>query len=345
MSFSTTRLLEILARSKGRRRFAEFEIRNLQNEWSQKSQHSSWCLEDFTLIRLVTILENAFRGCIKELVDEDSDCKKRSVALITKLPNKSIADVMLHIDQDIFTIGDIVSHTVNCGSLTDIVVGMESIYGDSFKTDVADSRERWIEDGGVYKAAFVADVDETFSSIARLFEVRHILVHELPRERPYKREELPKFLDHCNRFIKALSWLVTYKIRGVVPRTQSQKNVESWKRAEFAAGNLSQYFGNQPIISECVEDYHPHAVWNWFAHLASDARSGLSLGQFHSGTIAPVLYANALAQLNAWRLQYLKEHRDRFSLEETVKMASNAEQFGLPPSRYALPTYRPRSKD
>ena len=41
------------------------------------------------------------------------------------------------------------------------------------------------------------------SELDRLLRVRHILVHESPRVRPYAEEELPYFLAHAKQFLTA----------------------------------------------------------------------------------------------------------------------------------------------
>ena len=57
---------------------------------------------------------------------------------------------------------------------------------------------------------------KTLSQLDRLLRVRHILVHELPRVRPYAEEELPDFLAHAKQFLTALEWLQVGHLYGKV---------------------------------------------------------------------------------------------------------------------------------
>lgn len=320
MSSLATQLLEILARAGRLGRHAGFLLNSLRHDVDRLDKKTSSSFLDYLPIRLVTILESCFRGTIKDLVEGKPEFKTNGLAYISKISNKHLTEIILNLDQRTFTLGDIISHTLPCSKVEDIIGAMESIYGKGFKVDLADSRERWIEDNGNYAAPFIQDVDVTFASIAKLFAVRHILVHELPQQSPYKHEELADFLEHTHCLTDALSWLVSYQLFGPVPRTQTMMNIVSGREASETAQELAKCVDQAPLVSECLEDYDQHSVWTRFAHLVADARSGLSLGRVAAGSISPTLYNVELARLNRWRLADLKAHPDRFSAEQRHRL-------------------------
>jgi hypothetical protein len=313
---ASSQIIEKLARSGKGTGFREYAIMALRNSWTRIGKENAYYFSDFIPVRLVTIIENSFKESIKRLIDEDDNCKLNALTYVSKIPSKYIADILFHVDQDSFTTGDIVNYTLSCSNIEDIISAMQSIYGSTFKSDLSQSRERWIEDNGAYKDAFIKDIDSTFSTIQRVFEVRHILVHEMPLEKTYQVEELDGFFEHSIAFVSAMSWLVTFKINGIVPRTQMMMNKVSAERAQETLKELAETYGEPAVIPELLKGYDQHTVWNWFAHLAADARSGLSKGRSYSGSIAPTLYAGALARLNEWRLKDLKTYPDRFQLEK-----------------------------
>ncbi len=312
----SSQIIEKLARSGKGQGLGEYAIQTLHQAWMKVDKASQYHFLDFIPIRLITIIESIFREVTKFMIDEDTICKANAHAFISKIPNKHMTDILFHLDQDSFTVGDIVSNVLSCNRLDDIIASMNSIYGQTFKIDLAQSRERWIEDNGEYEEAFISDIDLTFSVIQRIFEIRHILVHEMPIKKPYRPEEIGSFFEHSTAFVNALTWLATFKIHGVVPRTQSMMNKVSWEKAQETLDELSRLYGKPAEMPEAVKLYDQHTLWCWFAHLAADAQSGLSRGRIYSGTISPLLYASALARLNEWRLKDLKLYPDRFKPEE-----------------------------
>jgi len=225
MTSTATQLTEALARSGGLGVHAHMQFSRLRLSLKHVGGELPDFLLDFIPIRVVTILENAFRATIKELVDQNDECKRNGAAHITRIQNRYIAEFILSLHAKAFTLGDIVSNTLSCSKIEDIIAGMESVYGANFKVDLADSRERWVEDEGNYGKPFIRDMDTTLARISNLFTIRHILVHELPRTPPYDRRSLADLLDHAQYFTEALTWLVPYRVFGAVPRTQAMMNV------------------------------------------------------------------------------------------------------------------------
>ncbi|MDR3576836.1 MAG: hypothetical protein P4L50_23470 [Anaerolineaceae bacterium] len=326
MSSVSSQILEILSRS-SRGGHEHYEVMNLERAWQKLDKDQRWSFSRYIPIRLITLTEVCFKSNVKQLIDFDSEHKKRGLLYIAKIPSKQIAEILFHVDQDSFTLGDIVSSTITCSSIEDIISTMNSIYGENFKSDVCNSRERWLEDKGVYKQPFIENFNVTIGFIARLFKIRHILVHEEPKEKPYSEDEFESFFEHVKFFTQALSWLVTFEQFGAVPRTQSAMNTVSWERASETLKILSEKYGEPAEIPEALKTFNQHDVWKYFVHLAADARSGLSLGRPFAGSISPLLYASEVARLNEWRIMDLEKNPDRFSQNEIsnylAKVASN----------------------
>jgi hypothetical protein len=68
-------------------------------------------------------------------------------------------------------------------------------------------------DGG---GPIVKDIDKLIRTLARIFEVRHILIHEFPEKLPFEITEISEMLDAADTFITAadegfIYLLVLYK--------------------------------------------------------------------------------------------------------------------------------------
>ena len=307
---SSQRVLEVLAR---RQNYAHIGapriIRDLERVWKRIPEESRNDFRDFIPIRIITVIETVFRDAARDLIDTIPECKQRAVRYLAKLPSRDITEILLHLDQHSFTLGDLVCHILSCNSVSDIIAALDSIYGDNFKSELADSRERWLDDDGKYGPPFITDLNATLAIVSRIFSVRHILVHEMAREKPYDPSEIAVFLEHSSRFADALSWLTTYKLQGPVPRSSYYMRKMAQERAAVTYKELREQAPNNIIVSECLEDLDTNLIWSKFVHLVADARSGLTKPA--SGTIAPLLYYGEVERLNRWRLEDIRDHPDR----------------------------------
>ena len=204
--------------------------------------------------------------------------------------------------------GDLISNILGCSSLSEIISALESIYGDSFKVDLTQSRERWLDDDGNYGPPLIANVGETFKVVSDIFTVRHILVHETGWTKPYDQRQISIFLQHSHQFTEALSWLATYRLYGAVPRHRYYWTEVARERAAASHQELLDQMPDKAPVSECLEDHDPNLVWIRFVALVADARSGLSRSD--SEPLSPYIYYKEVERLNRWRLDDIKTYPD-----------------------------------
>ena len=77
------------------------------------------------------------------------------------------------------------------------------------------------------------------TALARLFEVRHVLTHELPSGIVFDPEELPDLIDAARTFIEATDWSMIEVLRGSVPRTQIAMNITAGDDLRRVAAKLN----------------------------------------------------------------------------------------------------------
>jgi hypothetical protein len=277
-------------------------MNNLKSMLEKMDATSLRFWSDFVPIKLVTLLEVRFREQIRTLVNGDKNAKKLAGKLLSKISSKDLIDALIQIDERNFTSGDVVSIIVKCSRLSDIFSAMEELCNNTFKDALEKARENWIEAPG---EIFLTDPGETYKMVGRVFEVRHIVVHEHPQEAPYKFEELPAMIDHVALFSDALQWAVSTLLHGQVPRSQSTMNRMAWSELAKTEIDLLGFASKEVLVSECLEDYGVHHIWNHFCQRTADERSGLSLGRAASGSIAPMIYGFEAARLNKWRVSDL----------------------------------------
>ena len=122
------------------------------------------------------------------------------------------------------TWGDIVGHAIPVNNLEQIISMYEKLL-PGYRHTLPSVHERWIEDRDLLeRTPIIKDVDRVLASLKRLFEVRHIVTHELPREQPYVLEDLSDYISSANDFLNATDWYTTGQLKGDVPRTQLTMN-------------------------------------------------------------------------------------------------------------------------
>ena len=99
------------------------------------------------------------------------------------------------------TLGDIAGHAVPVNAFGQIVDHFTALLDLDLSDRIAKAVDRWeTEMLGKPPAPIIPDYKIMATHLARLFEVRHILCHELPREPVYGREEVSIFLSHAEEF-------------------------------------------------------------------------------------------------------------------------------------------------
>lgn len=88
----------------------------------------------------------------------------------------------------------------------------------------------------------IADYDRMARNLNRLFEVRHVLVHELPRRAIYRTDEIAGFLEAAYEFSHGMAELVHFDMYGETPRDQTSMNQAAYKRHKEAEAKLTAVF-------------------------------------------------------------------------------------------------------
>jgi hypothetical protein len=303
-------IMEALAR--GRSPLSgEYEIDDLRRDWESREGAAN-CFMDFIPIRLVTIIENSVREVVARAVDHGQPYTSRGLSLIAKFPAKAVAETLLAVREQRITLGQLASHGFSAGGVDEIIWALTTIFGDGFRDELAASRTRWSEDEGQDLPPIVTDFTATAGCLDRLLQTRHILVHELPRDRPYVEQDIPGFITHSAEFIAALEWMLIGKLYGVVPRTQAGMNVKAKQDLERAQAELSALRGGtaedfadpRTLLAEL--EHH----WDRYCDLSARVRAGYT-SEERPGTIAPLRYALEITRLTRGRIEDLKEQRSR----------------------------------
>lgn len=304
MAMSPSEIREIAARSQNHGA-SEYAVKQLRTDL-EKAGIGAKPFLDFIPIRLVTIIEHEVRGVIKEAVDHGEPYRTRGIAIIGKWSGKTVAEALLAVAQKEITIGQLVAHGFSVGRLSDIAAILEVVLGVNVATEFSTIRTRWVEEEKNEPDPIISDKEATFRIIEKLFQVRHILVHERPwpTELPYKRETVDEFLDHAELFVKAMEWIKVSKLYSRVPYTQSEMNIQAGRSAREKQDKLDALRGGDRAKFQYPKSYIEEIEYHWdkFCDLFANRYAGY-FDEGPPGTIAPFLYASAMEAMTEWRIQ------------------------------------------
>jgi uncharacterized protein YecT (DUF1311 family) len=276
-----------------------WKVDDLVRVWHQEGQTERFA--DFVPIRLATIMEVYVRETVRELIDSDPKYMDRSEPLTKNIKLDFI--LLKSLQGRRVSLGDIIAHSLPVSSLTHIL----SIYGTllpGFKEKLPESRERWIEDRDLSSPPILNDVERILSIIERIFEVRHIVTHEMPSQRPYVIEEIPEFLTSTRDFLSATDWLLIGEAKGDVPRTQTTMNMSAGEDLDLATQEMEKAVievrTRGDVDSEAFEA--SQKAWETYA----DADATLHAAQVQGGSMYPMIWASQKAAITRARIVALR---------------------------------------
>jgi hypothetical protein len=312
---SLAEIEEILARTK--HHFQDrYDIESLRRDLELGGERVEPFL-DFVPIRLTTIVEHSVRGAVQQAVDHGEPFRATGIRMISKLSGKFVAEALAAVSQQKVTIGQLASLGFSVGNLAEILNTLETVFGANLREEFSVIQTKWTEPEKNIGRPIIDDLEETFSAMNRLLIVRHILVHERPRELPYSRADLDLFIKHSESFVDALHWIVVSTLYGSVPYTQTEMNIKAGAKAAELQGQLDALRGGstetfaEPKSPLEEREYH----WDKFCDLTAQNYAGY-FDDGWPGTIAPLLYASAREAMTEWRLKNLKEFGSRWGPED-----------------------------
>jgi uncharacterized protein YecT (DUF1311 family) len=288
------------------------KVDDLFRVWSQEGQTERFA--DFVPIRLATIMEVYVRETIRQLIDSDPKYMDRSEPLTKNIKLDFI--LLKSLQGRRVSLGDIIAHSLPISSLAHIL----SIYGtlfSNFKEKLPESRERWIEDRDLNASSppILSDIERVLANIERIFDVRHIVTHEMPSQRPYAIEEIPEFFASTRDFLSATDWILIGETYGDVPRTQRAMNRSAAEDLNLAMQEMENVLTEVRTRGD-VDSVAFEVTQNaWEAY--ADAEAALHAAPVQGGSMYPMVWASqkaliVRARIEALRRALAREEGDRF---------------------------------
>ena len=168
-----------------------------------------------------------------------------------------------------------------------------------------------VERVGAPKVPIIADLTKTRASLALLFVVRHILVHEVPETSPYSDDDVDAFLTAASQFTRATDQALFNMLDPDYPLTTLDMNRAAGKEHEEAKSRLDDVLlqlapifkerGNQPLFDRA------QAAWEAYSGLQAE----LLASNVEGGSLQPVVHIGEATRLVNARVDQLRWWLDR----------------------------------
>lgn len=314
MGKSPSEIIEIASRSVHHVQ-AKSALHKLQHDLQQAGEAAEPFL-DFVPIRLTTIIEHVVRSSVRRVVDHGEPYSSRGMKMLSKLSGKVIVEALLAFSERKITIGQLVSYSFSTGRLSEILGTLGAIFETDICQEFSTISTKWTEPEKNQVGPIISDVEGNFAAVDTFLKIRHILVHELPKDCPYSKNDMAFFIEQAELFVEALDWLVVSRLYDSVPYTQLEMNAQASDEAKIASdeldalrGGSTKRFAKPQTPEEEIEYY-----WDKFCDLSARKYAGY-LDDGWPGTIAPLLYSSAFRAMTEWRIESIQRWRSPWTLE------------------------------
>lgn len=259
-------------------------------------------------VALIACVEGYFRMAIKDLIDAGEPYLSNA-----EKPASSIKldfSVLRAVHGKTITVGELVAHSVPVSRLDHIEGSLSSLIGKSFLQALRVTTDRWAHEiRGEPNTPILSKPDEVFSDVARTFELRHIICHEIASAYEIDSEEVARCFESCVTFLRASDEFISETIHPGAPLTQTDMNIAACE----SLAERQQQLADAIVALKLRLDSEELAAFdkaheNWQTYC--DAWANFVAGErANCGTIWPVIYAGAaeavvkqrLEEVSGWR--------------------------------------------
>jgi len=235
------------------------------------------------------------------MVDHGAPYVERAANLKIDLKYDFAVAISLH--GRVVTLGQLIAHSVPLSTLGNIVSVLETLLDQSLFVSISDIRDRWdVEVLEKPDQPIIGDIEQLRKTLGRLFEVRHILVHEIPQKKPHTVEEVNDFLSSATLFVQAFDQMLNTRLHGDYPLNQREmnrdaadRNAASTEELKTLCEKIAQAYGSNTI-------HDVQKAWKLFQEAEAKRQSDVYLG----GSIQPMIYSAAAESLTRARIEELQ---------------------------------------
>jgi len=288
---------------------AAFDINTRLNDLGKAWRASpNLYLAEFIPIRISTCIEVYVRELVRELVDAGSPYADQ-VAKLVKNAKLDLA-FAAHLAGKRLSIGDFVAHSVSINGIDAAISILSTLIAD-FIPKLKVAHARWTEEEENWPLTpIIEDYEQTIGVLDKMFEVRHVLTHELPHVPFVDELNIDGLCEAASIFVEACDWVIVAELHRSIPRTQLAMNDSASGSLEEAQDLLNSAVLAATALSgiDCDKLNEVQLLWQQFI----DCEASLVASQAEGGSMYPVLLSSAKKDLVNDRVGQLRRLEDRW---------------------------------
>lgn len=264
-------------------------------------------------VATIACLEGYFRSVVKELIDSGKPYTDNLGQLEKKLQIKLSFEVLVEIQSKSITVGELIAHVLPCNRLEDIDAALGIILNKEFLKAIATHQRASIYEmtSNNFKH-FKASHAEIFSDIKRLFELRHILCHEIASQVVINQTEILRCYNNAQLFLMQISDFIHYTKDPDAPEsveaTVDRKRQQMKKIDAVVLELLSKEKYTKTYDEHCqgeFEQTYDTVVETWKAYREAKAKNASS--KTPSGTWGSYAYCQSIIDSSQEMIKSLTE--------------------------------------
>ena len=249
--------------------------------------------------RVVTLVEVFCRYWIQRLIDHGPPYVERAAGL--KVDVKYDLQLMHSLQGQTISLGLLISNSVPLSSIPSIAAIFSTLIGQDFFDWLKNVQSRMALEHDGDAVPIISDIDAVVRMLARLFEVRHILVHEFPETQPVSVGEIDEMIATASTFIEAADEGLTQLVYGRYPVAQQEMNRIAREESEAVDLELEK-LANAVAAADKSDIFEVQKAWRAFAESEAERQAK----DWTGGSGWPLIYYTALKQLSDDRLKQLR---------------------------------------
>jgi lysozyme inhibitor LprI len=253
--------------------------------------------------RIVTLVEVFCRYWIQKLIDHGPPYVERAAGL--KVDVKYDLQLVHSLQGQTISLGLLISNSVSLASTTSIAAIFSTLIGQDFFDWLKNVQSRIALEYDRDAAPVISDVGAIARMLARLFEVRHILVHEFPETQPVSADEIDEMIAAASTFIEAADEGLTQLVYGRYPVAQQEMNRIAQEESEAVDLELEKLAKSVAAV-DGGDIFQVQKSWRVFAESEAERQAKGWTG----GSAWALIYYTALKQLSDDRLEQLQSWFD-----------------------------------
>ena len=301
-----------IAQVRARRRFGsaitELPLRlfELERAFKDHDQRNTELTRYFP-VALIACIEGYFRLAIKEFVDAGEPYISNAERPASSL--KLDFTVVRAIHGKTVTVGELVGHSVPLSRLDHIESSMSSLLGVSFLDRMRTIGDRWEHEVcGKPATPILSDPDSVFAGVAKAFELRHIICHEIASAHEIHYPEVSACFENCVSFLRAADEVVSETLHPGAPLTQSDMNLAADNSLANARGSMDRVLSElrAKLSSDDLSAFNEaQASWERYATAWAECEAT----EVKGGTMWPTVRAGSEEGLIRSRTAELRSYR------------------------------------